>query len=139
MIYVVAQFLLLVVLVWPIVTLHFSFTGATLVFCSLLVAFFALISNRPGNFNVSPIPKSSGQLITTGIYRYIRHPMYCSLFFVGLAILFCQFSLWKLFAWILLLLILTLKSREEERALIVHYPDYKNYQKTSKAFIPLLW
>jgi protein-S-isoprenylcysteine O-methyltransferase Ste14 len=139
MIYVIAQFLLLAFLAWPIGTLHFSILGSVLIVSGALVAILALLTNRPGNFNVRPIPKKGGELITTGIYHYIRHPMYCSLFFIGLGVLFCQFSLWKLVAWLLLIITLALKARFEERALVLIYSDYKSYQKTTKAFIPLLW
>ncbi|GLS90030.1 isoprenylcysteine carboxyl methyltransferase [Psychromonas marina] len=139
MVYVIAQFLLLACLAWPIATLHFSILGIVLIVSGTLVAMLALLANRPGNFNVRPIPKTNGELITTGIYYYVRHPMYCSLFFIGLGVVFCQFSLWKLVAWILLVVTLALKARFEERALVLIYSDYKTYQKTTKAFIPLLW
>lgn len=139
MVYVIAQFLLLACLAWPIATLHFSILGAALIVSGALVAMLALLANRPGNFNVRPIPKVTGELITTGIYHYIRHPMYCSLFFIGLGALFCQFNLWKLLAWILLVLTLALKARFEEKALVLIYPDYKGYQKSTKAFIPWVW
>ena len=142
MIYVFAQFLLLAIIAWPISSLHlstFSLSGIALIAIALLVAAFALLANRPGNFNVRPIPKDSGELITTGIYHYIRHPMYCSLFFGGLGILFIQFTVWKLVAWVLLIVTLALKARFEESALIERYEGYKNYQKGTKSFIPLVW
>jgi len=139
MVYVIAQFLLLAFLVWPIATLHFSILGSVLIVIGTLVAMLALLANQPGNFNVRPIPKVTGELITTGIYHYIRHPMYCSLFFIGLGVLFFQFNLWKLLAWVLLLLTLALKARFEERALVLIYPDYKGYQKSTNAFIPWFW
>ncbi|WP_354624559.1 methyltransferase [Psychromonas sp. MME2] len=139
MIYVVAQFVLLLFLAWPMANLSFSALGAALILLAGIVALSALLANRPGNFNVRPTPKAGGELITFGIYYYIRHPMYCSLFFAGLGILFCQFSLWKLLAWFLLVLTLTLKARFEEQALLVKFPHYQEYQSTSKAFIPFLW
>ena len=39
---------------------------------------WALIHNRPGNFNIRPAPKFRGVMVTTGPYRWIRHPMYTS-------------------------------------------------------------
>ncbi|TEW49272.1 methyltransferase family protein [Psychromonas algicola] len=95
--------------------------------------------NRPGNFNVRPDPKKSGKLIVHGPYRLIRHPMYTSLFFAGLGVLFFQFSIYKLVAWLLLIVVLALKARFEEKALCLHHQDYANYQKTNKAFIPWIW
>ncbi|WP_413699356.1 methyltransferase family protein [Psychromonas sp. KJ10-10] len=139
MIYVVMQFFLLLVLAWPIANWNLSILGVVFVVIGAVIALFAILANPPGNFNVRPIPKQTGQLITSGIYRYIRHPMYCSLFFAGLGLVFCQLIWWKLFAWVLLIITLALKARFEERALVDKYGDYKDYQKTTKAFIPLLW
>ena len=65
--------------------------------------------------------------------------MYTSLFFAGLGVLFLQFSVCKLVAWLLLLLTLALKARFEESALCLQYKDYADYQKTNKAFIPWVW
>lgn len=142
MIYVVAQFILLAILAWPTAELFvsaISILGVVFILLSGGIALLAVIANRPGNFNVHPTPKSGGRLITSGIYRYIRHPMYSSLFFAGIGLLFCQFSLWKLVAWVLLLFTLALKARVEERALVLLYSEYKSYQTNTYAFIPLLW
>ena len=139
MIYVVAQFILLAFIAWPIASLKLSMLGLLLILCAMLIALSALITNRPGNFNVRPDPKLTGTLIVHGPYRYIRHPMYTSLFFGGLGILCFQFSEYKLIAWLLLIIVLCLKARYEEKALSLHHPEYPAYQNKSKAFIPWIW
>jgi len=137
--YVIAQFILLTIIAWPLTNLHFSIIGLLLIMLSGLIALSALITNRPGNFNVRPHPKPSGSLIVHGPYKFIRHPMYSSLFFGGLGIIFCQFSVWKLGAWLLLIIVLALKARFEEKALCQHYDEYQTYQKSNKAFVPWIW
>lgn len=137
--YVFAQFLLLVIIVWPIDHYRLSPYGLLLIGLAGGISVWALLTNRPSNFNVRPIPKESGKLITYGAYKYIRHPMYSSLFFGGLGIVLCQFAYWKLAAWILLIIVLALKANVEERALCKHYSDYIKYKKTNSAFIPWLW
>ena len=139
MVYVIAQFILLAAIVWPMGNLSFSLTGALLILVSLVIALSAFMVNRPGNFNVRPGPKKSGKLIVHGPYQFIRHPMYTSLFIGGLGILFFQFSVYKLVAWILLILVLALKARVEENALCLRHKNYADYQKTNKAFIPWIW
>jgi len=138
-IYVFAQFFLLFVIAFPIVNLGFSLIGFALIALAGLISLWTLATNRPGNFNVRPIPKQSGKLITTGPYKYIRHPMYSSLFFGGLGVLLCQFIWWKLIAWVLLIVALTLKAKFEEKSLVAHYSDYAAYRKTNFSFIPFIW
>ena len=93
MFYVIAQFILLIVIAWPLASLHVSMVGLFLILLSLFIALSALITNRPGNFNVRPHPKETGKLIIHGPYKFIRHPMYSALFFGGLGIIFCQFNI----------------------------------------------
>ena len=137
--YVIAQFILLLIIIWPIANLQLSMIGLLFIALSGVIALSALITNRPGNFNVRPHPKQNASLIVHGPYKFIRHPMYSSLFFGGLGIVFCQFSLLKVTAWLLLIVVLALKARFEEKALCAHYDQYSTYQKTNKAFIPWLW
>ena len=139
MAYVFAQFILLAVIAWPIETLSFSLIGFLLMLASVVIALSAFTVNRPGNFNVRPDPKKSGKLIVDGPYRFIRHPMYTSLFFAGLSVLFFQFSVWKLVGWLFLIVALALKARFEEKALCLYHQGYVDYQKTNKAFIPWIW
>ena len=37
-----------------------------------VVGVWALASNRPGNFNIRPVPREGGRLIRSGPYRHIR-------------------------------------------------------------------
>ena len=43
---------------------------------------YTLFFNRVGNFNVRPEIKSNAKLISTGAYKYIRHPMYFSVLLI---------------------------------------------------------
>jgi len=137
--YVIAQFMLLAFIAWPLENFKFSIVGLVVIFISLLIAVSALIANRPGNFNVRPHPKTTGRLIVHGPYKFIRHPMYSSLIFACLGMLFFQFSYLKLGTWLLLIIVLALKARFEEKALCLHYPQYCDYKKSNKGIIPWVW
>ncbi|MBC7379657.1 MAG: hypothetical protein H7346_19775 [Burkholderiaceae bacterium] len=47
---------------------------------SIALAIWTISYNKPGNFNICPLPKTHGVLVTTGPYKCICHPMYTSVF-----------------------------------------------------------
>jgi protein-S-isoprenylcysteine O-methyltransferase Ste14 len=79
-------------------------------------------------------------LITRGVYRLLRHPLYASLIwmFCGAALVFQN--------WLALLANLGLflpamyyRARQEEVALTVEFPAYAAYRRTTGMFFPKLW
>jgi protein-S-isoprenylcysteine O-methyltransferase Ste14 len=83
-----------------------------------------------------PQPKQDGQLITTGIYARLRHPLYASVIALG----FAWALLWR--SWPALglavaqVLFFDAKARREERWLRERFPDYTAYTRGVKRFIP---
>jgi len=103
------------------------------------LATWAISANRPGNFNIRPIPKAGAALVTQGPYRWIRHPMYTA-FLLGawaLARTAVRDEAWL--AWYVLTLVLWLKSRYEERWMLAQHPGYADYRQQTKRFIPWLY
>lgn len=80
------------------------------------------------------------QLVTSGLYRYIRHPFYSSLLFLGWGIFFKQpgWVAGALTAVVTCFLVFTAK-REESENLAYFGEDYREYMKSTKMFIPLLF
>ena len=78
------------------------------------------------------------ELVTTGPYRYVRHPLYLSYSARYLAALFCAPSLvlaaivavWAVFAWFSI--------RFEERVLTRAHPEYRLYRASTGALLPKL-
>ena len=139
MVYVIAQLVCLTLIIWPVEQITFSLIGFLIMLIALVVVIFVFMANPLYNFNVHPMPKKTGALIVHGPYRFIRHPMYTSLCLATLGLLLFQFTIWKLVMWCLLILILVLKARFEEKLLCLHHPGYVDYQKTNKAFIPWIY
>jgi len=133
---VFAQFALIALLLWPSSTLHFSIAGAILLGLALLLGIWTLTHNRPGNFNIHPHPKVRGRLIKSGPYEYVRHPMYVALLIFAAALCFLYRDAWKLPVWLLLAVVLWIKSKVEERALRARYADYAGYAQRVRRFIP---
>ena len=78
-------------------------------------------------------------LVVVGAYRYIRHPIYGSLLFLGWGVFFKQPSLisFSLAAITTFFLIVTAKMEEAEN--ISFFGDvYKSYMKKTKMFIPFV-
>lgn len=80
------------------------------------------------------------ELVTTGLYGYIRHPFYSSLLFLGWGI-----ALKQIF-WITLLLaavntvLLIITARKEEAENIGYFGErYREYMGDTKMFVPFLF
>ncbi|MEI7538690.1 MAG: methyltransferase [Comamonadaceae bacterium] len=103
---------------------------------ALALALWTLRHNRLGNFSIHPKPKTSGVLVTSGPYRWIRHPMYSSVLLgaAALALLSSPLAGWA--AWLALALVLFLKSLLEEAWLQQRHPGYAAYMQRSKRFLP---
>jgi protein-S-isoprenylcysteine O-methyltransferase Ste14 len=113
---------------WPL--LLFGLSG--------FVGLWALLANRPGNFNIRPTPHAQGKLVAHGPYRWIRHPMYTAVSLLRLA---CALSLGSLLAWLLWLilsLVLLIKALLEERWMAALHPAYTHYQARTRRFIPFI-
>ena len=79
-------------------------------------------------------------LITTGVYRYIRHPMYASLLYLTWGIALKNPTL-LILSWALVAtLFLYLTVRVEERENLKYFgEEYRQYMKRSKRFVPWVW
>jgi len=88
------------------------------------------------SLTVVPIPKEEGQLSTSGLYRYVRHPMYSSVLLVALGISLNSGSMIKYLLTLFLYVLFYLKSVYEEKYLRLKYPDYAEYSSRIPRFIP---
>lgn len=102
------------------------------------VAAWALAANRPGNFNIRPTPRHDGTLVTSGPYRWIRHPMYTAVLLAAAAAAVKSPGPVDAGLWFALLAVLLLKARIEERALARRFPAYTDYQARTTRFVPWL-
>lgn len=80
------------------------------------------------------------ELVTTGLYGYIRHPFYSSLLFLGWGIAL------KHITWISLLLavantaLLIITAKKEEAENIQYFGDrYREYMEDTRMFVPFLF
>ena len=86
-----------------------------------------------------PRPKDGGQLVTTGIYAHVRHPLYLSVISLGFAWALLWRSAPALALAVLQVAFFDLKARCEERWLREQFPDYDAYARRVKRFVPRLY
>ena len=102
------------------------------------VGVLALLQNRLGNFSIQPKMKENAALITTGIYAYVRHPMYLSVILVMLGVLVDSPTFIEIFFMLLLVLVLLLKAKKEEAIWLQESEAYTAYKRRSKLILPFI-
>ena len=80
-------------------------------------------------------------LITSGTFRYIRHPLYCSLLLLGTGVwLKNPLNYFSLSLGIINALAIYFTAMEEEREMLKKFGNqYKVYMSSSKMFIPFIF
>ncbi|MFH1361044.1 MAG: isoprenylcysteine carboxylmethyltransferase family protein [bacterium] len=79
----------------------------------------------------------SGHLVNYGIYRYVRNPMYSSLFFIILGLAFVTNSTGILIAGLIWAIVSVFECEREIKGLEKRFgKDYKDYEKNTPLFIP---
>jgi len=104
-------------------------------FLIIIIAFIILlVAIKDLGRNLSPFPRpiNNSNLVTTGIYRFIRHPMYYSLIFISFGVFILKLSVYYLFLSISLTLIIKLKIALEEQYLKNKFKNYLLYKNEVK-------
>ncbi len=140
---VAGQFLLIALLAWPFAAP--SFSPFTLAVCLLLLGAGAIIALAAAaamgrdTVSVLPEPRAGGTLVTRGIYRHVRHPMYLAVLLCALAACPAYQSGMKWGLAALLAALLAVKIRREERLLRQRYPGYAAYARRTRALLPFVF
>ncbi|MCB1806484.1 MAG: isoprenylcysteine carboxylmethyltransferase family protein [Candidatus Competibacteraceae bacterium] len=137
---VLCQFCGLVLACWPVGLLNRG-SPWMLLLCAggTVLGLYTLWHNPVGNFSVYPEIKPQARLITSGPYRYIRHPMYSALMLMLLGIALYNGHWLNALGLGLVVVAVFNKARIEERLLPALFPDYAAYSARTKRFVPGLY
>lgn len=84
--------------------------------------------------------KKSHELISHGIYSYVRHPIYGGLIFMVSGVLLVSGSYTFIIGLVLMLIAGEIFAKREEKLLTKHFgKKYIEYMKTTKKFIPFVY
>jgi protein-S-isoprenylcysteine O-methyltransferase Ste14 len=140
-----AQFVLIGILIFQLLktavtpSIVVQFIAGAVFLVGLALFAFTQYFNRPGNWSVHPLPKSNGQLVTTGPYKLIRHPMYSAALLCACAVAVWTFSWVSLLCTVALIVVFAQKIKIEEREMAAKFPDWADYTSRTKRLIPKVW
>ncbi len=106
---------------------------------------FALLRRRGGfdpTAEASPSYEweKTGHLVTTGIYGYVRHPMYSSLLFLTWGAVLKSASISTLLLGAAASLALAATAKAEEAENVIRFgQEYRDYMSLTRRFIPFLF
>ena len=141
--------IILVILQFFIITLHFFkleflpkikvmhvnsifiFVGFLIIISASIVMLKA-IKDLGNNLSPFPRPIANANLITSGIYRFTRHPMYYSLILISFGVFIIQLSFYYLFLTTILALVIKFKIIIEEQYLNNKFKNYFLYKDKVK-------
>ncbi|WP_310417788.1 isoprenylcysteine carboxylmethyltransferase family protein [Chamaesiphon sp. OTE_8_metabat_110] len=111
----------------------------TVIFSILAIVFLGRsLFDLGQNLTPLPHPRDDGQLVKTGIYGLVRHPM-SGVVYLALAYASWQMSWVHLVGSIVLFVFFDAKSKKEEVWLIEKFSDYASYSNSVKKLIPWIY
>jgi protein-S-isoprenylcysteine O-methyltransferase Ste14 len=125
---------------WSQMSLFLQAVGALLLLCSFYLFFLTFRENAYLSPAVRVQTEREQTVVSTGPYRYVRHPMYATalLFLVSTTLLLG--SWYGLILGLLLFVGIALRAVQEERTLRAELPGYEEYMAQVKyRFIPYVW
>lgn len=100
----------------------------------LIIAYLLILKSHKILFRQ---PENKDELITEGIFRHVRHPMYLGILLIYLALIFLSISLISTVTWIVIILIYNrLASYEENELEKLFNVKYLEYKKKVPKWIP---
>ena len=135
---VAIQFIVILILLFTNQSIFNNYISLFISSIGFIFGLYTLYFNQVGNFNIRPEIKSNAKLISTGAYKYIRHPMYfCGLIIMG-GVIVSDINIINIICYGILIIVLYLKSKKEEMLWSEKMEEYASYKEKTKMFIPFI-
>ena len=125
----------------PLHLVSWFFLGVSIFF---VIQSFVLLKQRGGHAEREEMPENHSfentvRVVEDGLYRYVRHPMYASLLFLGWGAFFKHITLVNIALVFSLSALLIVLAKVEERENVQFFgSEYADYMQRTKMFIPWL-
>lgn len=146
--WVIVQFLLFIALALspflfpqfslPDKSIWLSIVGSGLILLGGLIAVAAILG-LGASLSALPKPKAGGQLVTSGIYSIVRHPIYSGATIAAFGWSLFNANVITFLLAVALFVFFDLKARREELWLMETYDGYGEYRARVKKLIPWLY
>lgn len=115
-----------------------AWAGGTLIVAGIAMALAAAL-HLGTNLTPLPYPRDGARLVVHGLYRLVRHPIYCGVLLTAFGwALFVQG--WLTLAWAAVLFVFfDIKSRREEAWLVQRFPAYADYRRRVRKLLPFVY
>jgi protein-S-isoprenylcysteine O-methyltransferase Ste14 len=123
---------------WSTVPTTVVVLGDVLVTMGLGIAMLAILQN---SFAASRVAVESGQsVVSTGLYRFVRHPMYSGLLIMMIGAPIALDSYWGLVPLVPGLVVFAIRILDEEKLLLAELGGYAGYtEKVRARLVPYVW
>jgi len=133
---VLAQFTLAAYLVLSTRWSPFPWIAVSLAIPGAVLAIWAWVRVGLRNIRIHPDVTERTELVTSGPYAVVRHPMYSGLLWFTLPLLSQPFRVVRVAAWIGLVAVLYVKTRHEEASMREHFESYGDYRQRVGGLVP---
>ena len=125
---------------WSTVPLAAKLVGGAGVTFSMALVFWVMTANTFLSSFVRIQDDRGHTTVTTGPYRYVRHPMYAGMFFYFLGTPLLLGSWWALVPSVLNVITFIIRTALEDRTLQAELPGYAEYaQRVRHRLVPGVW
>jgi protein-S-isoprenylcysteine O-methyltransferase Ste14 len=125
---------------WSAMPLVLHLVGVVFAIPAMIMPLWAMSANAYLSTMVRIQDDRGQQVVTTGPYRYVRHPMYVGTVFFGLCMPLFLGSWWAFIPCGLIVVIFIVRTALEDRTLQEELPGYAEYaQRVRYRLLPGIW